>query len=602
MRRMAPVVLLFLLTAAGPPREHPRETPQVRLRTGWYHIWVDTTNWTVHEVPLDTVFVTDTFWVTFVVEWNTWLLFGDTGYVDIFCPVLDTTGAVRDTLRCLEVYVTPVDSSARVLEWYFDTPWDLPRVIYDTLEPWWDYVSGIEIYVRFAVRVHGALYFTDYARFPGTWIARARFVDAGAPAKQGVMGVAEAEDSLQVVDNYVNVQIVKNGQETLRVFERDTLRIRYQENTFTWLRVELWEDSLPVREGSWVLTGLGHTSGWRNVILVMDFGQDIGAVYKVRVVTEDLFGNRAKDSVWVAVVPDITVTLSPNPIRPYVPANRNPGRNWAIEDVVTLSVTVRHPRTGAPVDSVPVEIRLQGISRTGDHNHDLVSPSPPLGSWIAVSPQQTDTMFGERHPVKGWDTLLVARGRTGTNGKFEIQYHRDEVAGLRLVKVLLGNKKRYALLDTLIIRFDGFAELGSGEGYTRVGATASHPKNHYGRPYLLEFIRTLARRASQEIQGEHLYVNDMSLPWGGVFDVCGTYDPRDACRSSSGRGVSGHEFHRTGEQVDLSGNGADGRSVNHGKFVDLMKDVVGDDLAHLQVTLYWVFHNAHYHVTIVPRR
>ena len=88
-----------------------------------------------------------------------------------------------------------------------------------------------------------------------------------------------------------------------------------------------------------------------------------------------------------------------------------------------------------------------------------------------------------------------------------------------------------------------------------------------------------------------------------MFDVCGTYDPGDACPSStSGRRVNGHNFHRTGEQVDLSGNGADGRSLNHEKFVELMDDVAEDDLAHLHVALYWVFHNAHYHITIVPGR
>ena len=607
MRRMAGVVLLFLLTAAGPPREDLPEVPQVRFsRTGWYHIRVDTTDWTVYEEPLDTVRVTDTFWISHKVEWGTCLLFGDTVYVEFFCPVLDTSGAVRDTLKCLDYYVTPVDSSGRVLEHYTDDPWSLPEVTYDTLPPWWGCLTGVINDVRLAVRELGALYFTDYARFPGTWFARARYVEGGVPAKQGLMQVAVQEDPLQVVDNYVDVRIVKNGQETLRVFGRDTLRIRYHENTFTWLRVELWEDSLPVRESAWVFTSLGHTSGWKDVALGVDFGEDIGVVYKVRVVAEDLFGNRAIDSVWVAVVPEITVTMSPNPVRPYVPARYNPLRDFPDAETLHVDVRITHPHTGQPIAYVPVRLRSRGIRATGGHAHDN---APLVGVWLVTSDLIRGTVdsamqdgygvyqAGTREVLR-LDTIAIVWGRTDSLGTFHIPYRPAESAGKKIIEVSLGRDFRWSVVETLTVRYPGFVELvGPGIGYELVGETTTHPSNHWGRYYLHNFIRTLALFAHDSISGERLRINDMSLPWGGMFDICGNYHPQQPCP----QGV-GHEWHRTGEQVDFQGQRSDGLSLRPKKFQRLAQNV-----AHLLgLNLRRRTHRTrnqsryHYHFTVVP--
>jgi len=99
------------------------------------------------------------------------------------------------------------------------------------------------------------------------------------------------------------------------------------------------------------------------------------------------------------------------------------------------------------------------------------------------------------------------------------------------------------------VRYGGLVELPSDEGlYVRCGLTASctgrdnvepeHPAAFYGRPELIEKVRRLAE-AFRERWGAILTITDMSLPWGGLFDVDETWTPP-------------HTRHRNGRSVDIS--------------------------------------------------
>ncbi len=240
----------------------------------------------------------------------------------------------------------------------------------------------------------------------------------------------------------------------------------------------------------------------------------------------------------------------------------------------------------------PIFILLKGIPRTGGHNHD---PLPPLGGWVTGT---TPVEIFSRG-----DTLRGVRAATDTAGRFEIRYESGEVSGLRLVEVRLGRRRDtattpFAIRETLRVRVEGLAELGPGRGYALVGETATHPQNHYGRPFLRNWIRHLAQRAQEEM-GEFLYINDMSLEGGGLFDVCGTFNPSTSCLSSAGLPVSGHVQHRWGDQVDLTATHARGEGPEHSRFVKLMKEVARH-LFGRNSAVYYRYHARHYHVTVVP--
>lgn len=75
--------------------------------------------------------------------------------------------------------------------------------------------------------------------------------------------------------------------------------------------------------------------------------------------------------------------------------------------------------------------------------------------------------------------------------------------------------------------------------YNLIGETSQHPINHFGRPQTIDLIKEIAWQYRTEFpNAEVLNVNDISLKWGGLFDI-------------SGEWAMPHEFHRYGRQADF---------------------------------------------------
>ncbi len=87
------------------------------------------------------------------------------------------------------------------------------------------------------------------------------------------------------------------------------------------------------------------------------------------------------------------------------------------------------------------------------------------------------------------------------------------------------------------------------ETYTNDGA---HPDSHWGRPPPVAAIKSVADAFGRQYEagnfGEtteeqnRLWVNDLSLPWGGLFKTGGKMDG------------DGHKNHRWGQNVDINYN------------------------------------------------
>lgn len=88
-------------------------------------------------------------------------------------------------------------------------------------------------------------------------------------------------------------------------------------------------------------------------------------------------------------------------------------------------------------------------------------------------------------------------------------------------------------------RIQGLAALGNGNGYELVGQTPRHPANHYGTADAVVGLRTIAARYRREFPGDpKLLFNDISLEWGGLFDLNGDW-------------AKPHSTHRRGSQADV---------------------------------------------------
>ena len=112
------------------------------------------------------------------------------------------------------------------------------------------------------------------------------------------------------------------------------------------------------------------------------------------------------------------------------------------------------------------------------------------------------------------------------------------------------NKKQF-LWDTLSIaeKVAGLALLNDGTNYDLIGGTAEHHgpptyadnHNHYAIADVRTNIQSIATAYHQQFPDEVvLQINDMSLLYGGRFDINGLWS-----------GNSDHQYHRQGTDVDI---------------------------------------------------
>jgi hypothetical protein len=89
---------------------------------------------------------------------------------------------------------------------------------------------------------------------------------------------------------------------------------------------------------------------------------------------------------------------------------------------------------------------------------------------------------------------------------------------------------------------------------------------------------------AQLYQGIKLRINDMSLPWGGLFDIGNNWS-----------NVPGHNTHRIGRNADIGFNGIDGNGRCAGLNLQKLRNAIS------QATGRWPhLHSDHYHITVNP--
>jgi hypothetical protein len=159
-----------------------------------------------------------------------------------------------------------------------------------------------------------------------------------------------------------------------------------------------------------------------------------------------------------------------------------------------------------------VTLSVQRLQNTGGHNHQ----GGPTGS-ISPSSFVLGPHYPQNQPVVF--TAPVASGSVEQTGKFSTG-NPSTVAGLNRVAV------------------PGLMALTGGVGITLTGSSSTHPVNHCGLPALITRIQQLASQFHGKF-GKNLFVNDMSLPDGGMYDFKNTWAPP-------------HITHREGKTVDIN--------------------------------------------------
>lgn len=139
-------------------------------------------------------------------------------------------------------------------------------------------------------------------------------------------------------------------------------------------------------------------------------------------------------------------------------------------------------------------------------------------------------------------------------------------------------------VNTMIfeMKVPNLVELIKGPGYDLVGEnTTLHPKNHYGTAAMNTTVKKLAADfdASCSTAAVNLSYNDMSLVWGGLYDLRGDWNVP-------------HREHRFGVNIDVGKRQI--KKANRKKFIELAcetfnvrseGDVSSEPAAHYHLTL-----------------
>jgi hypothetical protein len=177
-----------------------------------------------------------------------------------------------------------------------------------------------------------------------------------------------------------------------------------------------------------------------------------------------------------------------------------------------LTYIVHRSFDNAVVLNCNASITVSAWPNTGGHCHN--DPSRPFGS-----PQ-------------------TASGNTGPDGmQFKVLHTWPQVSGDLLVQLqpdAACTVNQSGISENLFVHVRGpdpesstagMSQLGLGTGYTLEKGPdndSRHPDNHYGIPALLAALQNLALDWGAPANGRPLLgYNDMSLMWGGVFDVSG---------------------------------------------------------------------------------
>ncbi len=117
-----------------------------------------------------------------------------------------------------------------------------------------------------------------------------------------------------------------------------------------------------------------------------------------------------------------------------------------------------------------------------------------------------------------------------------------------------------------------------------------HPGAHFGTLSLQQGITLIGKTYSDLTGGQRPRITDISLPVGGLFDICGTYSATGTCASAS---KGGHVSHRDGHDVDFSSIDDAGQSID---CVLETTDVMKGAFKKANVAFHQCYVDGHYHV------
>ncbi|HET6272620.1 MAG TPA: hypothetical protein VFG32_06530, partial [Bacteroidota bacterium] len=263
----------------------------------------------------------------------------------------------------------------------------------------------------------------------------------------------------------------------------------------------------------------------------------------------------------------------PDSVNVY-PTYPNKNDSLAKKNYMDLELSVEFANTAIPNYWVKVDKPV--LADSGGHSHD---GNRPMGRY------RLPKLVGQ-----GFDTLASFTRRTDANGKLSFRYLASQFGGVERITAKLLSDTTSSDTLSLITRVPELHLLPDGSHYVKIGGTCLHhgPRDdtnypncrtpdtdHWGTNALIQAIQAVADAYDSLHAAIRLRINDMSLPYGGGFDLGGNWDDDiydEYPTIDSLCNDVGHCTHRQGITVDVSHQGLN-QSGNYVtiKLIDLRK-------------------------------
>jgi len=258
---------------------------------------------------------------------------------------------------------------------------------------------------------------------------------------------------------------------------------------------------------------------------------------------------REEASVVFTFADTVVKIRRPHSVNVY-PTYPNKNDSLAKKNYMDLELSVEFANSAIP--NYWVRLDTAALADSGGHSH---GGARPKGKYIV--PKLTGT---------GVDTMISGTRKTDSTGVLRFKFLASQFGGSERIKAKLVSDTTKTDTLSLITRVPGLQLLPEGTNYVKVGGTCRHhgpegpagcstPDNdHWGKLAMIQGISSIADSFAQYYPGYRIRINDISLPYGGGFDLGGNWEDdiidkfasRDTCN------LVGHCTHREGNIADIS--------------------------------------------------
>ncbi|MDR7100481.1 hypothetical protein J2X04_002862 [Lysobacter niabensis] len=237
---------------------------------------------------------------------------------------------------------------------------------------------------------------------------------------------------------------------------------------------------------------------------------------------------------------------------------------WAGETVIRAEVVSAHSLPAMTQDAFPadVEYHVEALNQTPNNATrarielryscvDSQSGGRVIPCYITLDPPVARADSGGHIDALHTGVRPVGRhqpaeGAADDYGYFYATYYAGEVGGV-VQSVVHCVTLWVACRDGSVsfgVGLSTLQELGVGTGYVLKGARDPHPSNHWGEPNFVAAVASVAESFNGQYPATILSYNDISLQYGGLFDV--------ATLTQTGYDwTPPHKGHRRGTNMDI---------------------------------------------------